>query len=106
MLKYLLLDPLLNKKTMIYSSFITIFILSVFIGYYVILKITSALHAPLMAVTNAISSIIIVTSLSLIELFPKGVIFWFLLIAIFLATINIVGGLFITKRMLKLFEKK
>ena len=89
-----------------YESFFTVFILSCFIGYYVIFKVTSALHAPLMAVTNAISSIIIVMSLSLIEQFNSGIVFWLLLISIFLATVNIVGGLVITKRMLGLFEKK
>lgn len=91
---------------MIYETFLTVLMLSCFIGYYVILKVTSALHAPLMAVTNAISSIIIVMSLSLIKFFNEGVVFWLLLVSIFLATINIVGGLVITKRMLNLFEKK
>ena len=91
---------------MIYETFLTVLMLSCFIGYYVILKVTSALHAPLMAVTNAISSIIIVMSLSLIKSFNEGVVFWLLIISIFLATINIVGGLVITKRMLNLFEKK
>lgn len=89
-----------------YESFFTVFILSCFIGYYVIFKVTSALHAPLMAVTNAISSIIIVMSLSVIEQFNSGIVFWLLLISIFLATVNIVGGLVITKRMLGLFDKK
>lgn len=91
---------------MLYETFLTVLMLSCFIGYYVILKVTSALHAPLMAVTNAISSIIIVMSLSLIKFFNNGVVFWLLLLSIFLATINIVGGLVITKRMLNLFEKK
>ena len=91
---------------MLYESFFTVFILSCFIGYYVILKVTSALHAPLMAVTNAISSIIIVMSLSLIKFFNEGLMFYLLLTSIFLATVNIVGGLVITNRMLGLFEKK
>ena len=91
---------------MLCETFCTIFILSCFIGYYVILKVTSALHAPLMAVTNAISSIIIVMGLNIIQNYSNGTVFWLGILSIFLATINIVGGLVITSRMLNLFDNK
>lgn len=91
---------------MLCETFCTIFILSCFIGYYVILKVTSALHAPLMAVTNAISSIIIVMGLNIIQNYSNGTVFWLGILSIFLATINIVGGLVITNRMLNLFDNK
>ncbi len=88
------------------ETFCTVFILSCFIGYYVILKVTSALHAPLMAVTNAISSIIIVMGLNIIQNYSNGIVFWLGILSIFLATINIVGGLVITSRMINLFDNK
>ena len=91
---------------MFYETFCTIFILSCFIGYYVILKVTSALHAPLMAVTNAISSIIIVMGLHIIQNDSTSITFWLGIFSIFLATINIVGGLVITNRMINLFNNK
>ncbi len=84
---------------------ITVFILACFVGYYVVWKVTPALHAPLMSVTNAISSVIIVGGLfaaSIDELsFAKicG------LFAVVLASINIFGGFAVTNRMLKMFKK-
>ena len=90
---------------------LTIFVLSIFVGYYVVWSVTPALHTPLMAVTNAISSVIIVgglfalvasdasTSLGLISK-----IFGF--IAVALASVNIFGGFLVTQRMLAMYKKK
>ena len=88
---------------MISIETLLIFVLACFVGYYVISKVTPALHAPLMSVTNAISSVIIVIALdaALIDwTFIWGV------AAVFLVTINIVGGFMLTKRMLSMFNKK
>ena len=84
----------------------TVFVLSVFIGWQVIWNVTHALHTPLMAVTNAISGIIVIGGL---ELFKNLEISMPLIIlasiAILVASINIVGGFFVTHRMLKMFKK-
>ncbi len=87
-----------------------IFILSMFIGYYVVWSVTPSLHTPLMSVTNAISSVIIVgaiiASLSGFSenIFEVSNIFGFL--AIILAAVNIFGGFLVTQRMLKMYKKK
>ena len=90
---------------------LSIFILSIFIGYYVVWSVTPALHTPLMAVTNAISSVIIVgglfalvlsSDLSLLGNLSKG--FGFL--AVLLAAVNIFGGFLVTQRMLAMYKKK
>jgi NAD(P) transhydrogenase subunit alpha len=85
---------------------ITIFVLSCFVGYYVVWKVTPALHTPLMAVTNAISGIIIVGAI--IALGPKefGIAQIAGFIAVMLAAINIFGGFVVTQRMLSMFRKK
>ena len=89
---------------------LSIFILSIFIGYYVVWSVTPSLHTPLMSVTNAISSVIIVgaiiaaSNLSLNVSFELSNIFGF--IAIFLASINIFGGFLVTQRMLKMYKNK
>lgn len=84
-----------------------VLLLSCFVGYYVNLKVTSALHAPLMAITNAISSIIIVVSLEIFNQYEQFSLQWWLILsAIFLTTINISGGLVITSRMLSMFNRK
>ena len=88
----------------------SIFILSIFIGYYVVWSVTPSLHTPLMSVTNAISSVIIVgaiiASLSGISenIFEVSNIFGF--IAIILAAVNIFGGFLVTQRMLQMYKKK
>lgn len=84
----------------------TVFILACFVGYYVVWKVTPALHAPLMSVTNAISSVIIVGAIfaATQHLYCGSRIFGF--IAIVLASINIFGGFTITHRMLSMFQKK
>ena len=88
----------------------SIFILSIFIGYYVVWSVTPSLHTPLMSVTNAISSVIIVGAI-IASLagennfnFKISNIFGFL--AILLASINIFGGFLVTQRMLQMYKKK
>jgi NAD(P) transhydrogenase subunit alpha len=84
----------------------TIFILAVFVGYHVVWRITPALHSPLMAVTNAISSVIIVGALIGCGLSNHGLAKLFGFFAVILASINIFGGFFVTHRMLQMFQKK
>ncbi|MES9831500.1 MAG: proton-translocating transhydrogenase family protein [Candidatus Thiodiazotropha sp. 6PLUC2] len=84
-----------------------VFVLSCFIGYYVIWGVTPSLHTPLVALTNAISGIIIVGALLVTGLESVGTaaeIFGF--IAVLLASINVFGGFLVTNRMLAMFKKK
>jgi len=85
---------------------LTVFVLACFVGYYVVWKVTPALHAPLMSVTNAISSVIIIGAIfaAAQQLCQSSRIFGF--IAIVLASINIFGGFTVTYRMLSMFRKK
>ena len=89
---------------------LSIFVLSIFVGYYVVWSVTPSLHTPLMSVTNAISSVIIVgaiiaaSSLSSDISFELSNIFGF--VAIFLAAINIFGGFLVTQRMLQMYKKR
>ena len=89
---------------------LSIFILSIFIGYYVVWSVTPSLHTPLMSVTNAISSVIIVGAIiaalsgSSENIFSSSSIFGY--IAIILAAINIFGGFLVTQRMLQMYKKK
>ena len=89
---------------------LSIFILSIFIGYYVVWSVTPSLHTPLMSVTNAISSVIIVGAIiaalsgSNNTIFSSSSIFGFL--AIILAAVNIFGGFLVTQRMLAMYKKK
>ena len=89
---------------------LSIFVLSIFVGYYVVWSVTPSLHTPLMSVTNAISSVIIVgaiiaaSNLSPDSSFQSSNIFG--LVAIILAAINIFGGFLVTQRMLKMYKKK
>ena len=88
----------------------SIFILAIFVGYYVVWSVTPSLHTPLMSVTNAISSVIIVGAIiaalsgSSSNIFETSNIFVFL--AIILAAINIFGGFLVTQRMLQMYKKK
>ena len=88
----------------------SIFILSIFVGYYVVWSVTPSLHTPLMSVTNAISSVIIVGAIiaalasSSNNIFEISNIFGFL--AILLAAVNIFGGFLVTQRMLQMYKKK
>ena len=85
---------------------LTVFVLSCFVGYYVVWRVTPALHSPLMAVTNAISSVIIVGAL--IAAGPVDVTLskWMGFFAVVLASVNIFGGFIVTQRMLAMFSKK
>jgi len=89
---------------------LSIFILSIFIGYYVVWSVTPSLHTPLMSVTNAISSVIIVGAIiaglagDVKNIINTSSIFGFW--AIFLAAINIFGGFLVTQRMLQMYKKK
>jgi len=81
-----------------------VFVLAVFIGFQVIWGVAHALHTPLMAVTNAISGIIIVGALLQIGA-PSGVVIILAAVSVLIATINIVGGFMVTRRMLQMFQK-
>jgi NAD(P) transhydrogenase subunit alpha len=85
---------------------LTIFVLAVFVGYHVVWRVTPALHSPLMSVTNAISSVIIVGAL--IAAGPLGVSFAKIIgfVAVALASVNIFGGFIVTQRMLQMFQRK
>jgi NAD(P) transhydrogenase subunit alpha len=85
---------------------LTIFALACFVGYYVVWKVTPALHTPLMAVTNAISGVIVVGAMLAAgsSIWESGSILG--LMAVFLAAINIFGGFIVTTRMLTMFRKK
>ena len=84
----------------------TVFVLAIFIGFYVVWSVTPALHSPLMSVTNAISSVIIVGGL--IAVGPAGTDFSKTMgfLAVMLASVNIFGGFIVTQRMLRMFKKK
>ena len=96
------IDPLIFR--------LSIFILSIFVGYYVVWSVTPSLHTPLMSVTNAISSVIIVGAIiaalagSTEKVFETSSIFGYL--AILLAAVNIFGGFLVTQRMLQMYKKK
>ena len=85
---------------------LTVFMLACFVGYYVVWRVTPALHSPLMAITNAISSVIIVGALMAAGLpeFSFAKVMGF--IAVTLAAVNIFGGFIVTRRMLHMFKKK
>ncbi|WP_448188853.1 NAD(P) transhydrogenase subunit alpha [Azospirillum sp. sgz301742] len=85
---------------------LTVFVLACFVGYYVVWRVTPALHSPLMAVTNAVSSVIIVGAL--IAAGPADFGFSKIMgfLAVILASVNIFGGFLVTQRMLSMFKKK
>ena len=89
---------------------LSIFILSIFVGYYVVWSVTPSLHTPLMSVTNAISSVIIVGAIIAAlasaseNVFNSSSVFGYL--AIVLASVNIFGGFLVTQRMLQMYKKK
>ena len=89
-----------------FMSGLSVFVLSCFVGYYVVWRVTPALHSPLMAITNAISSVIIVGAL--IAAGPAEMNFSSLMgfVAVVLASINIFGGFIVTRRMLSMFKKR
>jgi len=85
---------------------LAIFVLAIFVGYYVVWSVTPALHTPLMAVTNAISSVIVVGALLAVGLSASGFATGFGFIALVLASVNIFGGFLVTHRMLAMYKKK
>ena len=85
---------------------LAIFVLAIFVGYYVVWAVTPALHTPLMAVTNAISSVIVVGALLAVGISASGLATGFGFIALVLASVNIFGGFLVTQRMLAMYKKK
>jgi NAD(P) transhydrogenase subunit alpha len=83
-----------------------VFLMACFVGYYVVWNVTPALHSPLMAVTNAISSVIVVGAMLAAGLAASGWAMGFGFIAVTLASVNIFGGFMVTQRMLQMFQKK
>ncbi len=95
-----------RKAPMDFISILSIFVLACFVGYYVVWSVTPALHTPLMAVTNAISSVIIVGALIDAAAAGSPAAKWLGLLAVVLASINIFGGFAVTQRMLSMYRKK
>ena len=89
-----------------FISILSIFVLACFVGYYVVWSVTPALHTPLMAVTNAISSVIIVGALIASAEAGSLVAKWLGLVGVVLASVNIFGGFAVTERMLAMYKKK
>ncbi|WP_037077287.1 NAD(P) transhydrogenase subunit alpha [Neorhizobium vignae] len=85
---------------------LAIFVLSIFVGYYVVWSVTPALHTPLMAVTNAISSVIVVGALLAVGVSASGFATGFGFVALVLVSVNIFGGFLVTSRMLAMYKKK
>ncbi|ADP72136.1 hypothetical protein Rvan_2931 [Rhodomicrobium vannielii ATCC 17100] len=93
---------------------LSIFVMAIFVGYYVVWSVTPALHTPLMSVTNAISSVIVVGALLAVgveaaDVISTGGTFWaklFGFLALVMASVNIFGGFLVTSRMLAMYKKK
>jgi NAD(P) transhydrogenase subunit alpha len=85
---------------------LTIFLLACFVGYYVVWSVTPALHSPLMGVTNAISSVIVVGAILAAGMADSTLARIFGFLAVTLAAVNIFGGFMVTRRMLAMFKKK
>ena len=85
---------------------LAVFLMACFVGYYVVWNVTPALHSPLMSVTNAISSVIVVGAMLATGLAVSGWAMGFGFIAVTLASVNIFGGFVVTQRMLQMFQKK
>jgi len=96
-----------------FISFFSIFVLAIFVGYFVVWSVTPALHTPLMSVTNAISSVIVVGALLAVsveaaEAAASGgwTAKWLGFAALIMASVNIFGGFLVTQRMLAMYQKK
>ena len=93
-----------------FISILSIFVMACFVGYYVVWSVTPALHTPLMAVTNAISSVIVVGALVAVAVPVISDASWiskgFGVAALALASVNIFGGFLVTARMLAMYKKK
>ncbi len=83
---------------------LAIFLMACFVGYYVVWNVTPALHSPLMGVTNAISSVIVVGAILAVGLSDDGWARFFGFLAVLLASVNIFGGFTVTQRMLAMFQ--
>jgi NAD(P) transhydrogenase subunit alpha len=83
-----------------------IFVLAIYVGYHVVWNVTPALHTPLMAVTNAISAIVIVGAMLAAGLTESGLSRGMGVFAVALASVNVFGGFLVTRRMLEMFKKK
>ena len=102
-------DMLTSPSEIVYL--LGIFVLAIFVGYYVVWSVTPALHTPLMSVTNAISSVVIVGALIAVgaDLSDAATGFWpkaFGVLGVLLASVNIFGGFMVTERMLAMYKKK
>ena len=91
-------DPLITN--------LMVFVLAIFVGYHVVWNVTPALHTPLMSVTNAISSIILVGAMLAAGPADADWGVWIGVVAVVLAAINVFGGFLVTQRMLEMFRKK
>jgi NAD(P) transhydrogenase subunit alpha len=89
-----------------FISILSIFVLACFVGYYVVWSVTPALHTPLMSVTNAISSVIVVGALIAAAALGSESSKWLGLVAVALASVNIFGGFAVTQRMLSMYRKR
>ena len=89
-----------------FISVLSIFVLACFVGYYVVWSVTPALHTPLMAVTNAISSVIVIGALIAAAAAGNDTSKWLGLLAVVLASVTIFGGFAVTARMLAMYKKK
>ena len=89
-----------------FIAILSVFVLACFVGYYVVWQVTPALHTPLMAVTNAISSVIIVGALMAAAASGAPGAKWLGLLAVVLASVNIFGGFAVTERMLAMYKRK
>jgi len=96
----------LSRGVMDFISILSIFVLACFVGYYVVWSVTPALHTPLMSVTNAISSVIVVGALIAAAAAGSASSKWLGLVAVALASVNIFGGFAVTQRMLAMYKKK
>jgi H+-translocating NAD(P) transhydrogenase subunit alpha len=94
------------EKLMDFISILSIFVLACFVGYYVVWSVTPALHTPLMSVTNAISSVIVVGALIAAAAAGSASSKWLGLVAVALASVNIFGGFAVTARMLAMYKKR
>jgi NAD(P) transhydrogenase subunit alpha len=89
-----------------FISILSIFVLACFVGYYVVWSVTPALHTPLMSVTNAVSSVIVVGALIAAAAAGSATSKWLGLVAVALASVNIFGGFAVTQRMLSMYKKR
>ena len=100
------MDIIVNHNSEIFVFGFTVFVLACIIGYYVVWSVTPSLHSPLMSVTNAISSVIIVGAILAAGSIDLSIAKIFGLIAVVIASVNIFGGFIVTYRMLSMFKTK